>query len=142
MKITFDLALFSDREVRIGRTGMGLPRKGSEKALLLLLEALVNINRIELRKNRLPPLYKAGIRYVREGRGNENWKDCVTLYRDGEGDCEDLGCYRTAELRNNGKKATPYIRWRLDPKSGTYIYHVMVLRPDGLEDPSRVLGMR
>lgn len=141
MNITFKLALFADRAVRIGQ-GSGLTRKGSEKALLWLLESLVNIDRMEIRNNRLPPLYRAGVRYVREPRGSENWQDASTLVRAGEGDCEDLACYRTAELRNNGKKADPYIRWRRDSATGMYIYHVLVKRPGGLEDPSLKLGMR
>jgi hypothetical protein len=143
MNISFKLALFANHKARLGgRAVPGLDRKRSEKALLFLLESLVNIDRMEIRNNRLPPLYAAGVRYVREGRGHENWQDVVTLYAAGIGDCEDLACARVAELRENGKKATPYIRWRQDATTGMYIYHVMVLRPGGLEDPSRKLGMR
>lgn len=143
MNITFKLALFADRKAIVIGRGGGLKRKGSEKALLFLLESLVNIDRMEIRQNRLPPLYKAGVRYVREKRGDEDWQDTITLYRRGVGDCEDLGCTRVAELRNNGKRASPYIRWRLDPETGIYIYHVLVLRGSGrLEDPSRILGMK
>lgn len=142
MNITFKLALFRNHPASVGGN-LGLSRKGSEKALLWLLESLVNINRDELRQNRMPPLYAAGVRYKREKPGQENWQDCVTVYKTGEGDCEDLASWRIAELRNNGKRATPYIRWRQDPATGTFIYHVLVLRADGsLEDPSRKLGMK
>ena len=140
MEIIFDLALFSKHpETKIGNRLTGLPRKESEKVLLFALEALVNIDRIEIRKKRLPPLYKAGVRYVRE-EDTEVWQDAITILRNREGDCEDLACYRIAELRNNGKKVQPYIRYKVG-KDG-YIYHVMVLRANGtLEDPSRILGM-
>lgn len=147
MNITFKIALFKDKDAKIGlrKEVQGLNRHQSEKALLWLLEALVQTNRAELRTSRIngskiPPLYKSGVRYLGE-EGTENWKDAITVYKDGFGDCEDLAAWRVAELRNNGKKARPYIRYKVNPETGMYIYHVMVLRHDGLEDPSRVLGM-
>lgn len=148
MKITLCLALFKDKGARVGQGGsvFGLNRHQSEKALLWILESMVTIARDELRNSRLkgrklPPLYRAGVRYLRED-GTENWKDPVTVFQDGFGDCEDLAIWRVAELRNNHKAAKPYIRYRTDPKTGMYIYHVMVMRADGrLEDPSRILGM-
>jgi len=142
MKIQFDLSLFANSKARIGIEPKGLTRKKSEKALLWLLEALVNINRMELRRNTIPPLYRAGVRYQRE-ESTEIWQDCVNIYKNGQGDCEDLACWRIAELRNNNKKASPYIRYRVDPDSGMFIYHVLVMRASGkLEDPSFKLGMR
>lgn len=55
--------------------------------------------------------------------------------------CEDLACWRTAELRESGIKAKPFAKWRLKP-DGSYAYHALTLLPDGrLEDPSLVLGM-
>lgn len=146
MKITFDIELFADRRpdsVHIADNGkryrLGLIRKDSEKSLLWMLESLVNINRIELRKNKLPLLYKAGVRYERES--TEIWRDAVTVYRDKWGDCEDLAAWRTAELRNQGKRASCQLTSR---KVGNMlIYHVTVLRADGsTEDPSAKLGMR
>ena len=149
MRITFNLALFAERPphlVKIDFAGrripLGLKRKDSEKALLWLLESMINIGRIELRRNKLPPLYKAGVVYQRE-EDTEEWKDPVTVWTDGYGDCEDLSIWRCAELRNNHKKCQPYIRYRVDPETGMYIYHVMVMRANGaLEDPSKILGMR
>ena len=138
MQITLDLALFKGKKAYIGNRGIGRPQ--SQKALLWLLESMINIARIELKENRLPPLYKAGVIYVRE-ETTEIWKDPITVYRDKEGDCEDLAIWRVAELRNNGKKARAYIRYRIHPQTGGYIYHVMVQRPNGLEDPSKILGM-
>lgn len=138
MLITFDLALFKNAPAHVGSAG--LDRRGSERALLWLLESFVNINRIILRENNIPPLYKAGVVYRREER-TEIWKDASRVLRDGFGDCEDLSAWRVAELRNNGKEATPYIRYRME--EGRYIYHVMVMRHgEALEDPSRILGMQ
>jgi hypothetical protein len=56
--------------------------------------------------------------------------------------CEDLACWRTAELRELGNiKAKPFAKWRFG-KSGNYHYHALTLLPDGrLEDPSLTLGM-
>ncbi len=143
MNIQLKLSLFSDHPTRVGNADtIGLPRKQSEKALLSLLESMVLIARMELRANRLPPLYKAGVRYRRE-EGTEIWKDPISVYKDGYGDCEDLSIWRTAELQENGKRASPTIRYRIDPITKTYIYHVLVLRANGkLEDPSLKLGMR
>ena len=124
----------------------GLNRVQSEKVLIRILEMMVSIGRGELRNVRIdgkkiPPLYKSGVRYARE-RGTEIWKDPVETFLDGYGDCEDLATWRVAELLNNHKFAAPFIRYRVDPVTGMYIYHVMVKRKDGrLEDPSRILGM-
>ena len=148
MKITLCLALFKDKGARVGsgKGIFGLNRKQSEIALLWILEAMVMVARDELKNARLkgkklPPLYKSGVRYIRE-EGTEDWKDPVTVFQDGFGDCEDLAIWRVAELRNNHKAAKPFIRYRIDPATGMYIYHVMVIRSGGtLEDPSRILGM-
>lgn len=142
MKIDFYLALFADnpRGLQVGSERIGLVRQRSEKALLWLLEALVNINRMEIRDCRLPLLYKSGVRYKREPKGKEDWRDAVTVFREQHGDCEDLSAYRIAELRNTGRWADPYIRFRIAP-DGMLIYHVMVLRKGRLEDPSKILGM-
>ncbi len=57
--------------------------------------------------------------------------------------CEDLACWRAAELRvRHGIKAQPTFTWKQRPNGG-YLYHIQVQLPDGRkEDPSRVLGMR
>ncbi|HXI54636.1 MAG TPA: hypothetical protein VNO55_01150, partial [Polyangia bacterium] len=75
--------------------------------------------------------------------GTENWLDIPTIIAAGWGDCEDLACWRVAELRQQGIKASPYAKWRRI--NGVYHYHAMVRRFEGdkpvLEDPSRKLGM-
>jgi hypothetical protein len=57
--------------------------------------------------------------------------------------CEDLACWRSAELRVRDKiEAKPTFIWKIRP-SGGYLYHIQVKYPDGrIEDPSRRLGMR
>lgn len=115
-------------------------RTYSQKVILYFLEAMVNCNREWIRRNpKTPSLYKSGCRYVREYE-TEEWLDIPTIILAGGGDCEDLACWRVAELRNQGIKCQPFIRWR---KFGDfYLYHVLVLYPNGrMEDPSKILGM-
>lgn len=108
----------------------------SKRAMLYLMEALVRVNMGHLLiRDGIPTLYKSGVLYRREGA--ENWKDIPTLMLDAHGDCEDLACWRVAELRNAGIAASPHIRWRTEGK-----YHALVKHPDGrIEDPSLALGM-
>lgn len=57
--------------------------------------------------------------------------------------CEDLACWRVAELRVRfGIGARPTYTSQVRP-DGSYLYHILVELPDGsIEDPSRNLGMR
>jgi hypothetical protein len=127
----------------------------SEKGLLWLLEALCKINEGHLEQFPYPPLYESGIRYQREN-GTEEWLDIPTIIEAGWGDCEDLACWRVAELRRQGKTVGPYIRFR--EIGGVYHFHALVMhyRPvmkreggklvrhfeeAGTEDPSQKLGM-
>lgn len=98
------------------------------------------------RGDAVPPLYRAGIRYVRDGEsalpgaGPEDWQDCIEAITRGEADCKSLACYRAAELRLQGVKAFAQFRWR-DRDRGS-LYHIIVQHPDGtIEDPSAKLGM-
>jgi hypothetical protein len=123
-------------------TGPG-DRPRSQTALLWLLEALCKVNQGHLEEKAYPALYRSGVRYRRED-GTEEWLDIPTILAVGFGDCEDLACWRVAELRLAGVKASPYARFRLI--KGVHHYHALVKRygPRGrtwLEDPSRKLGM-
>lgn len=146
----------------------------SQHVLLFLMEALSRVNQSLIRGaegrekrgmgKRLPLLYRSGLHYEREPPGQEHWPDIVNLlatfdgpgqYPGPWGDCEDLACYRVAELREasthrddngnsvpGGVKARPFAKWRRGSE-GQFNYHALVLRPDGrIEDPSLVLGMR
>ena len=100
-----------------------------------------------------PDLYDAGVTYKPErrrinpqtGRPSEYGEEWQTipwvLYR-GYGDCEDLGAWRAAELRQKyNVKANPFIKMRRMP-DGFWRAHVVVRWPDGqIEDPSAKLGM-
>jgi len=111
-------------------------------ALTHLLEALTAVNMAWLREHDGAPwLYRSGVRYEEEPPGRDEWQDIPETIARREGDCEDLACWRLAELRvREGEHATPFVKHAvLGPRT---IYHVAVRRADGrLEDPSRILGM-
>ena len=132
--VTFRVEMFSGSE---------LSRKRSQKCLLWMMEALCKINELWLASHPdTPRLYKAPVRYVAEVKV-ENWQDIPNIIEQGEGDCEDLSCWRVAELRHvAGIRARPFITWRQMP-NGSLRYHALVKWPDGrIEDPSLALGMR
>jgi len=116
----------------------------SHAALKVLLRSLFDIDRLELRADKsIPPLYKSGVRYEEEPPGQEDWQDVRTCLKMGIGDCEDLACWRAAELvERHNVEARPCFVWKKQPGGGM-LYHIQVRWPDGrIEDPSRVLGMR
>ena len=128
--IIFDVMLFA-----------GPKDKGrSEKVLLMLMGTLVKINIGFLEKYPgTPTLYDSGVLYRIES--TENWQDIPTAIRSGWGDCEDLACWRVAELNRAGIKARPYLKLRTMP-NGDKRYHALVWLPNGkIEDPSLALGM-
>jgi hypothetical protein len=92
-----------------------------------------------------PMLYRTGLRYREEPRGEENWRDIPTCLREGDRgnpDCEDLSCWRAAEVNvRYGILAVPIFSHRT-LANGDVVYHIRVQYPNGhIEDPSRVLGM-
>jgi hypothetical protein len=112
------------------------------RALERLLEALCDVNAEWLAEHpEAPWLYRSGVHYEEEPPGRDDWQDIPeTLVRLG-GDCEDLACWRIAELRVRvGEHVRPIVKRTLyGPRT---VYHVAVAWPDGrLEDPSRILGM-
>ena len=90
----------------------------SQRRMLWMMEALVRVNQTHLQEfeafkkrglvaHNYPSVYRAGLHYETE-KGTEVWPDIPSLLQGtmGEGiypgtwgDCEDLACYRTAELR-------------------------------------------
>ena len=108
-----------------------------------LLEAVIEANMEYLRAcPSTPSLYESGVAYEEEPGERDNWQDIPETLGLGTGDCEDLGCWRIAELRvRAGENATPFIKIRGD--GNRTICHIAVRRADGsVEDPSRLLGMR
>jgi hypothetical protein len=99
---------------------------------------------------RTPLLYDAGVIYKpekhTEGKRRvieygEEWQTIPWVLYRGYGDCEDLGAWRAAELRQRGVHALPHIKIRRMP-NGFWRAHVVVKLPDGhIEDPSAKLGM-
>lgn len=115
----------------------------------MLLEALVMANVAYLLDHpETPRLYQAGVRYVPEPDGRDEWQDIADTIERRNGDCEDLACWRIAELRvrDGERSARSYITVAPLPDSqGRLVttYHIQVRRADGrVEDPSRLLGMQ
>jgi hypothetical protein len=133
-RITFVLDLFKGPE----------EQPLSHATLQVMLNALMHADMLYLLKNPAAPrLYESGVRYEEEPPGQEDWQDVPTCLRLGVGDCEDLACWRAAELRIRDRvQAKPTFIWKIRPGGG-YLYHIQVKYPDGrIEDPSRRLGMR
>jgi hypothetical protein len=117
----------------------------SHLAIERLLNALLQIDKDYLRAYPSTPLmYNSGVRYQRdpsEGEEDDDWQDIPTTLKLRYGDCEDLACWRAAELQVRGINAIPFSRWR--SLNGNHYYHILVVWPDGtIEDPSRKLGMK
>lgn len=131
-RVTFDVKLFLDR-ADVDR---------SRRALLGMMHALAYVNQTFLETYpRIPALYSSGVLYRPEAAGQEMWQDIPRCLELGYGDCEDLACWRVAELNYAGIRAAPYLKWRNSgPKSS--MFHATVRWPDGrIEDPSAALGM-
>lgn len=133
-RITFVLDLFNGpRE-----------RELSRKVLDVMLQNLFEIDCLYLRSHpEAPLLYRSGVRYQEEPKGQEDWQDVPTTIGMGIGDCEDLACWRAAELAvRYGIQARPIFKEQRR-EDGSFLYHIVVRYPDGREeDPSRILGMR
>jgi hypothetical protein len=113
---------------------IGLKVPSSGRALEGPIKTLYTLDYDYLREHpNTPPLYKSGVRYR---NGKVDWFSIPEVLAARTGDCKDLACWRTAELRLQGINAVP----RLSRKGN--MWHVTVKLPDGtIEDPSRILGM-
>ena len=111
--------------------------------------SLSDLVRLDLAYLRLhpstPSLYASGVRYRRESpppgglRAVETWRTIPAVLAAGAGDCEDLACWRAAELRARGERARA---WAVRSNTAGVLWHVVVRRENGsMEDPSRRLGM-
>ena len=122
-----------------------LPPEVKVQIIEKLLEALIFANECWLRAGNegTPPLYQSGVPYVSEPPGRDNWQDIPRTIELREGDCEDLACWRIAELRVKFKepRAAPHVIYK---ELGDFtLFHIQVRRQDGsVEDPSKHLGMR
>ena len=109
----------------------------SEESIQALLDTLTVLDALFLRSHgSIPGIYQSGVRYARE-RGREEWLTVPVILSRGRGDCEDLACWRAAEMRVHGIDARAVVY-----RSAPHMFHVVVEHPDGSrEDPSRELGM-
>lgn len=141
--------------VPLFKDGTEKEREFSLFALRELLESLVRINVgwIACHPTEFRPLYTLGVRWENENN-TERWLSIPEVIRATSGpgkqpvDCEDLACYRAAELRAGlgghplgAVHAKADIRGRV-VAGGRIIMHAFVRYPDGsVEDPSKKLGM-
>lgn len=118
------------------------PAELSPESVGVLTDALTALNLAYLRAHpETPPLYRSGVRYKREPRGEERWLTIPLVRERGAGDCEDLSCWRAAELQAAGERARA-VNTHKQGVGGAALYHIRVRRADGsIEDPSRRLGM-
>lgn len=116
-------------------------REWSKKVLGHMLTALFEIDKdyLDAFPNTIS-LYRSGIIYCQED-GTEDWQPIPNAIQTGVADCEDLACWRAAELVvNKGILAFPVLREKTSRDK--IMYHVLVQYPNGsLEDPSKRLGM-
>ena len=94
------------------------------------------------------PRVKKILELVQAVLGGERFRDIGVLYERGSGDCDNVASARSAELRQAGIPASPYMVWRKRLDGGN-TYHIQVRWPwsvDGtpegyIEDPSLLMGM-
>jgi hypothetical protein len=130
----------------------------TNESLRIALKCLLDRDIAYLKRHPKTPLvYDSGVVYQEEPPGAEDWADVPTCLKLLFADCEDLACWRAAELIVRfGIKAWPDFTCDLR-SDGTRLYHIIVRLPDGVplpaalgggvtkdstEDPSRMLGMR
>lgn len=123
----------------------------SQQRLLWAMEGLCRINQTHLRQmnafkkrglieRSYPPVYRSGLHYETE-KGTEIWPDIPSLltgvmgeglYPGPWGDCEDLACYRVAELRE--------LPWHYSRKVGGKIERADPRFPQPKGGPSSTSG--
>lgn len=107
-----------------------------------LLEETIALNMQIMRERPVPYLYSTDVIYRPEPPGPEEFANVlqclglaprVSRLPGRWGDCDDLMCWRVAELRTFGEHATPRIVWRARLKGSK---HAQVRRGDGsIDDP-------
>lgn len=136
------------------RAAIVLPLRGPA-GLQLALDVLTHLDALTLAHNPMvPSLYASGVRYARESRlmgegrevaaldpisgtTEERFNHLSRVLEIGAGDCDDLACWRAAELQVRAG-----IPARATPVRSDSGWHVVVTLPDGTtEDPSAILGM-
>lgn len=107
------------------------------RALRVMLECLIALDRAYLLDHSVRPLYRAGVIYGR----TRPWLTIPALYARGYGDCKSLSAALIAEYREAGIPCKPVFRWIQNRRTGFRDFHILVQTDSGYEDPSKVLGM-
>jgi hypothetical protein len=116
-----------------------LPVANATRVIHHLVEAMVENNQGYLASHKAPLLYESGVHYRPDKSGGATemqWWDIPSILAAGYADCKGLAAWRVAELRHAGYAAST----RVITDNGQ-MFHVQVLGPNGIEDPSKVLGM-
>ena len=134
--------MFTPRFILPDFEAAGNPEQ-SKRYLECLLRCLLDLDVLYLRRHpNTPLLYQAGVRYLRDAPGVEDWQSIPEVRSRGVADCKSLACWRSAELLVSGQRAYPQFFWR-DRDNGGATFHIVVQHLDGtIEDPSRILGMK
>jgi hypothetical protein len=117
-----------------------LPRPIHARDLNIFVRALTAYNVRWLRAHpETPSLRASGVRYVRQNVGWERFLPIPYILAAGGGDCDQLCCWRAAEIRvRQGIAAVPEVI-----QINERLFHVFVRFPNGrAEDISAHLGMR
>lgn len=102
------------------------------------LEGLVLVHVRYLRDNpETRPLAKAGV--ALKSTVGPHWMTIPAMLESGRGDAEDIACWRAAELRAAGKKASVGVR-RMPGVLGGYLTVVLVTDEGEVDLRSIVLG--
>lgn len=114
------------------------------EALRAYLEGIIAVNRLIIRNQPMPWLYKSGIKFRAENetQGYDYVPNFLEMLALGYGDCAPLVAARVAELRERlGEDATVKVYWRTN-RPNVLPFHAQVRRKNGsVEDPARRLGM-
>lgn len=115
----------------------GSSRVENARALAALLRCLVDLNLAYLEDHPdTAPLYQSGVYYDR----TTWWEPIPALYARGFGDCKSLSAARIAELRRAKQPCRAVFRWH-ENTDGSLLFHILIDKPGGWEDPSKRLGM-
>ena len=119
----------------------GHTKAAGAEALRAFTLALSVVNRGIIQSLGLPRLYDAGIFYREvDPDGYILLEDALCIYGKHFSDCKNLVAWRKAEFDISGKPSDVIVDWTPGPRMNT-IYHVYLKTQDGIEDPSRILGM-
>ena len=127
----------------------------TDRTLGYLLDCLVEINCEQLETFKaIPLIYESGVRYYHDKR-DDPWMDILSVLAAHNRfmatgvpqiiDCEDLVCWRVAELRVRFgiMNARPvFKRMRIQgPRGPVQMVHILAEANGQVEDVSRILGM-